>query len=250
MKFTLRQVVGAGACDPSGRLSVLGALTLVEDMVTAAMAKMRIDGMTTRREYGALMVFSKNHLRFLQPIYWQDEITVTCFVASQSAVRMQMDVCVKKAGAIAMYARTEICAVDEQSARIRRLDSVGVGKQVRPVRPLLDLVWTPLDGEGKLIDTVTVRTGNIDYAGHTNNVEYIRLLLNTFTLDEWRGMAPCDLQVAYLSQSFLGDKLSIYSHDRQIDADSGDNIQPAATHERLFTVKKDTQDVLRCAIRW
>lgn len=241
MKSTLQQVVGAGACDPSGRLSVLGALTLVEDAVTVTMAKMHIDGITVRREYGALMVFSKNHVRFLQPIHWQDKITVSCFVASQSAVRMHVDVCVKRAGDIVMYARTEVCAVDEQSGRIRRLDTVGVGKQVRTVRAPMDLDWTPLDGTGKLIDTVAVRTANIDYAGHTNNVEYIRLLLNTLTLDEWRGMAPCDLQVAYLNQSFLGDKLAIYACDNQIDD---------ATHERLFTVKKGDQDVLRCALRW
>ena len=241
MKFTMKQVVGAGACDPSGRLSLLGALTLVEDMVTTTMAKMQIDGLTVRRQYRALMVFSKNHVQFLQPIHWQDKITVSCYVASQSAVRMHVDVCVKKAGAIAMYARTEICAVDEQTARIRRLDTVGVGKQVRVVRAPLDLAWTPLEGEGKLIDTVTVRTANIDYAGHTNNVEYIRLLLNTLSLDEWRGMAPRDLQVAYLNQSFLGDKLAIYARDNQIDD---------ATHERLFTVKKGEQDILRCAVRW
>lgn len=240
MKYTLRQVVGAGACDPSGRLSVLGALTLVEDAVTAVMAKMKIDGITVRREYGALMVFAKNHVRFLQPIQWQDKITVSCFVSSKSAARLSVDVCVKKAGAIALYARTDVCAVDAQNGRIRRLETVGVGKQVSPVRPPYELTWAPFDGEGKLVDTVAVRTANIDYAGHTNNVEYIRLLLNTFTLDEWRGIAPRELQVAYLNQSFLGDQLLIYRRDNEI----------AATHERLFTVKKDTQDVLRCAIRW
>ena len=244
MKYTTKQVVGAGACDPSGRLSMLGALVLVEDAVTVTMAKMHIDGITVRKNYGAIMVFAKNHLQFFGDINWRDEITVSCFVADKSAVRMHLDVCVKKGGAIAMYARTEVCAVDEQTARIRRLDTVGVGAQVRVTRAPMELVWAPLDGEGGLLDTVAVQTSNIDYAGHTNNVEYIRLLLNTFTLDEWRGIAPRELQVAYLNQSFLGDRLAIHGRDTQIDAANG------VTHERLYTVKKGEQAVLRCAIRW
>ncbi len=242
MKLTTKQIVGAGACDPSGRLSLVGALTLIEDAITATLAKMELDGFTVHRKYGALMVFSKNHLRYLQSINWQDKITVSCFVSMKSPVRMNLDVCVKNdAGEIALYARTEVCAVDAQTGRLRRMDSVGVSEQVKVVRAPYDLPFEPMEGEGELIDTVTVRTGNIDYAGHTNNVEYIRLLLNTLTLDEWRGMAPLELQVAYLNQSFLGDNLSIYRFEKQNDI---------ASHERIYTIKKVDQAVLRCLIRW
>jgi len=249
MKLTMRQVIGAGACDPSGRLSVIGALTLIEDMVTATMAKMQLDGFTVREKYGALMVFSKNHFRFLQPLNWQDKITVSCYVAAKSAARMNVDVCVKKQdGAIALYARTEVCAVDAQTGRIRRMDTVGAGEQVKVVRAPYELTWKPLEGLGELADTVTVRTGNIDYAGHTNNVEYIRLLLNTFSLEEWRGMHPCELRVAYLNQSFLNDTLTIYRRDEQIAKTDANSV--GATHERIYTIKKGEQEVLRCAIDW
>lgn len=247
MKSVSRQIVGAGSCDPSGKLSLLGALTLVEDAVTATLEQMQINGMRMRREYGAVVVFAKNHVRFLQPLLWQDKIKVLCFVSAKSVARLTVDVCVKKAGAIALYARTEVCAVDEQTGRIRRMETVGVGKQVKVVRAPYDLVWQSFEGDGKLVDTVTVRTGNIDYAGHTNNVEYIHLLLNTFTLDEWRHMAPHELQVAYLSQSFLGDNLAIYACDREVDSGIG---VTNTKHERIFTVQKDTQPVLRCAVRW
>ena len=242
-RLTMRQTIGAGACDPSGRLSLVGALTLIEDAVTDTMAKLKIDGFTVRRKYGALIVFSKNHLRFLQSIGWQDKIKISCFVSAKSAARMNIDVCVTKAGKIAMYARTEVCAVDKETGRIRRMDSVGAGKQVKIMKAPYDLPWNPMEGEGKLVDNVTVRTGNIDYAGHTNNVEYIRLLLNTLTLDEWRGMAPQELQVAYLNQSFLGDSLSIYCCDKPVTGE-------VAKQERIYTVKKAEQEVLRCSIRW
>lgn len=240
--YTMRQNVGAGACDPSGNLSLIGALTLIQDAVTDTMAKLKIDGFTVRRKYGALIVFSKNHLRFLQAIGWKDKIKIACFVSSKSAARMSIDVCVKKTGKIALYARTEVCAVDIETGRIRRMETAGVGKQVKIVCPPYALTWEDMAGDGELLDTVKVRTSNIDYAGHTNNVEYIRLLLDTFTLDEWRSMAPSELQVAYLNQSFLDDSLSIYRAE----------LSPTDTsqHERIYTIKKAEQDVLRCRLRY
>lgn len=241
-KLTVRQVVGAGACDPSGGLSLVGALTLIEDAITATMAQLKLDGFTVRREYGALMVFAKNHLRFLEPIMWRDIIKVSCFISSQSAARLNVDVSVKKAGKIALYARTEVCAIDEKTGRIRRMDSVGAGKQVHVVRAPYDLSWQSMDGDGKLVDKVKVCTSNIDYAGHTNNVEYLRLLLNTFSLEKWRGMDVHELQVAYLSQSFLGDELAIYRCDLPTE-------YPAA-YDEVFTFKRADKDVLRCRLNY
>ncbi len=239
MILTLEQVIGAGMCDPNGRLSILGALTLMEDFVTATMDKMEINGFKMRREYNAVVVFSKNHVQFLKPICWNDKVTVSCFVSTKSMARLCVDVCVKNTqGEIAMYGRTEVCAVDVESGRIRRLDAVGIGDKVVAVPALSPMEWEPFEVAGELVENVTVRTSNIDYAGHTNNVEYIRLLLNTFSLDEWRGgIVPRELQVAYVSQSFLGDNLAIYRENR-------------SDNERLFIIKKGEQDVLRCVLRW
>ena len=244
MKVTVKQEIGAGACDPNGRLSLLGALTIVEDMVTATLDKMEINGIKMRSAYGALVVFSKNHVQFLQPINWQDQVTVACFISAKSLARLSVDVCVKNdAGQIAMYARTEVCAVDAENGRIRRLDTVGISDNLKVYAPLHAMEWVPLDNAEQLIETVKVRTANIDYAGHTNNVEYIRLLLNTFTLEEWRGgIVPREVQIVYASQSFLGDDLDIYCDNRE--------TQGALAHERLYTIKKQDQDILRCALRW
>ena len=180
----------------------------------------------------------------MQLIRWKEKVTVSCFISAKSVARLNVDVCVKnQQGEIALYARTEVCAVDVESARIRRLDAVGIGEKIRVYAPLVEMEWQAVDPAEQLVDTVTVRTANIDYAGHTNNVEYIRLLLNTFTLDEWRGgIATKELQVAYLNQSFLGDKLDIFATNREDEHTS--------THERIYTIKKAEQDVLRCAIKW
>ena len=244
MKTTVKQEIGAGACDPNGCLSLLGALTLVEDAVTASLDKVGINGINMRRDYGALVVFSKNHIQFLQPIRWQDQVTVVCFISAKSLARLSVDVCVKnQENEIAMYARTEVCAVDADSARIRRMDTVGIDDKIKALPPLHEMEWAPIDNAEQLIETVKVRTANIDYAGHTNNVEYIRLLLNTFTLEEWRGgITPRELQISYVSQSFFGDNLNIYCTNRKVNG-----VTP---NERLYTIKKNEQDVLRCALRW
>ena len=138
-----------------------------------------------------------------------------------------------------MYAHTEVCAVDVENARLRRLDAVGIGEDIRVYRALADIEWQQINKA----DTLTVRTSNIDYAGHTNNIEYIRMLLNTFTLEEWGGgIVPRELQIAYVSQSFLNDELSIYATNHK-----DENI---SLNEHFYTIKKGEQDVLRCVMRW
>ena len=243
MKYKCTQTISAGSCDPNGRLSLLGGLVLMEDVVTVALDKMQINGFNMRRKFGAVLVFSKNHVQFLQQIAWNEKVKITCFISAKSAARLSVDVCVKNARGLAMYGRTEVCAVDVTAGRIRRLDAVGIGQGIKVFEPLHAMEWSPIEPAQNLVENVVVRTGNIDYAGHTNNVEYIRLLLNTFTLEEWRGdIVPKEIQVAYISQSFLGNNLAIYSQDNKV-ADTSLN-------QRLFTIKKDDKDVLRCVIRW
>ena len=68
-------------------------------------------------------------------------------------------------------------------------------------------------------------------------------MLNTFTLEEWSGgIVPRELQIAYVSQSFLNDELSIYATNHKDENTS--------LNERFYTIKKGEQDVLRCVMRW
>ena len=60
-----------------------------------------------------------------------------------------------------------------------------------------------------------VRSGDIDVTHHTNNVTYITMLLDTFSVKELEAKRWEDVEVSYLNESFEGETLSIYRKERE-----------------------------------
>lgn len=51
---------------------------------------------------------------------------------------------------------------------------------------------------------------DIDTNKHTNNVAYLRMVLNCFSPDEFEAMKIDEFQINFLSQTFYGDEIKIY----------------------------------------
>lgn len=60
-----------------------------------------------------------------------------------------------------------------------------------------------------------VRSGDIDVTHHTNNVTYITMLLDTFSVKDLEAKQWEDVEVSYLNESFEGETLSIYRKERE-----------------------------------
>ena len=72
---------------------------------------------------------------------------------------------------------------------------------------------------------------NIDFAHHTNNKEYVRFILNTYTVREMETRAITEAEIKYLSQSHEGDVLSVCKQ-RNGNAD-------------IIAIEKDGEPILR-----
>lgn len=63
---------------------------------------------------------------------------------------------------------------------------------------------------------VKINYTNIDFAGHTNNKEYIRFALNTFSIQELTMCPIEELDIVYVNQTYENDDLTILkSSDRE-----------------------------------
>jgi len=211
MKLTNRRKVAASLTDFNANLSVLGAFQIVEDAVTEFMGDLKIDGLTAKREYGAVWVFAKTRIKFLKNLTWNDEYTVTCFISKISIVTINIDVGIKNAdGELCAYSRTELCALDLESGRIRKVSTVGVDDKIKTEAPLTDILFTKIDAENlPAAERIKIKYTNIDYAVHTNNKEYVRFMLNTYSLREMKNCPIREMEIVYVNQSFEGDELTI-----------------------------------------
>lgn len=228
--------IGAGLIGADTKLSVLGAFRIVEDAVTEMMAALKIDGLTVKRKYNAMWVFARNRIKLTGELQWGEDYTVESFITAFSLVRLNIETAVKnKFGEIAVYSKTELCALDLGTGRIMKTSEVGLNDKFIKERSLTDIAFTKFsDNELPQAGSVTVRSTNIDFSRHTNNVEYVRLLLNTYSVEEMLNSPIREIEVCYVSQSFENDVLQIY--------------KSTECNRDILLISKEGKPIVRCEV--
>ena len=197
--------------DPLANLSVIGCFQIAEETVTELMGKLKIDGITVKKAYNAVWVFAKSKLKVIRNIAWNEQYTVVGFISKVTRVSIDIDVEIKnKSDELCAYLRVELCALDLQSGKIRRVSTVGVDDSIQAETPETDLSFSKFDAENlPEVAQAKIKYTNIDFEGHTNNKEYIRFALNTFSIQEL-AMCPIEeLDIVYVNQTYENDDLTI-----------------------------------------
>lgn len=236
MIYTKQQLVGSGLIGSDAKLSTMGIFHVVEEGITECMAELHIDGSTVRREYNAFWVFTKNRVAIFGAAAWCETVTVESFISNISLVKLDIDTAIKNMqGELIAYSRCEMCALDVTTGRIRRTSSVGIDQNFVAEQSQTEVVFDKLDDSNlPVVDSVTVRYTNIDFSQHCNNVEYLRFLLNTYTVTDIFSRPIKEIQVDYVTQSYEGDMLTVH----KLSTDACD----------LLAIEKDGQTVVKCQI--
>ena len=211
MLYTKQSYVPASMCDAATKLSDIAVFQVVEDAVTELMGDLHIDGITAMREYDAMWVFVKNCIRIFRRPRWREEYETRCFVSGVSAVKLLIDTELRTPdGEPLIHSRLELCALDLKKGRIRRTGTVGVSADMIGGEPLPELAFARFPKETpQIMETVTVRSTNLDYCSHTNNVEYVRFILNTYPAATFQRRELRLLEIHYGNQTHEGDELQI-----------------------------------------
>lgn len=206
-----KQKVAASMSGSDECLSVFGIFQVVEDAITELTGELKIDGITEKEAYNAFWVFTKNRVKIFNRPKWNEEFNISCFISSKSLAKLNFDVLAKNAkNQLVFYARVEACALDYSTQRIRKLTTVGVGEDMCAEQPVMDVEFAKFNyTDLPLFETVRVRSTNIDMSHHTNNLEYLRFILNTYSVGELETRPIREIEVVYASQSFENDLLDV-----------------------------------------
>ena len=236
MIYTKQQIVGSTQVGANAKLSVMGLFGVVETAITECMGAQHIDGLTVRRLYDAFWVFTKNHIKILKLLTWGENFTIESYVSGISSAKLVVDTALKNMqGEIVAYSSCEMCALDVVTGRIRRTSTVGVDESFVAELPQMSVEFDKIDDDNlPMEETVTVRSTNIDFSQHCNNVEYLRFLLNTYPVQELVSRPIKAIEVCYVNQSYEGDELTIH----KLTTESRDTL----------SIKKDGKTVIKCAI--
>lgn len=236
MIYEKQQLTSSSLIGSDAKLSYIGLFEVIEDAITECMGALRLDGVTVKREYNAFWVFTKNKVKLFGSLVWGERFTVQSFVSSLSPAKMVVDTALKNSdGALVAYSSCEMCVLDVATGRIRRTSTVGIDETFSVEKPLSNVSFGKIDdAELPQVDSVTVRSSNVDYSKHCNNVEYLRFVFNTYSAEELCALAAKEIEVCYVSQSYEGDSLTVC---KTVSADRD-----------ILAVKKGNVTVVKCAI--
>lgn len=218
MIYEKNAIIPASMCDATTKLSVISIFQLVEDAVTDLMADLHIDGITAMREYGAMWVFVKNAIHILRRPEWREMYIIRSYISSFSAVKLLIDTEILSGTDRSPLARSrlELCALDLNSGNIRKASTVGITPDTQCFQTEEGPEFSRFPKkESEIIDKVRVLSTNIDYCSHTNNIEYVRFILNTYSVKDLAENEIDKIEIHYGMQTFENDILSIgkYSED-------------------------------------
>ena len=235
MKLIKHDKVRAAMTDPSVNLSLIGFFQISEETVTELMGELKVDGVTAQREYNAIWVITKCKLRVFGSIAWNEEYSVTGFISKISRATLNIDVEIRnKAEKLCGCLKTEICALDLNTGKIRKTSTVGIDESFTEESPEVEMDFSKFDTENlSEADRVQVKYASIDYAGHANNKEYIRFMLDTYTVAELKERPIKEMEVIYSGQSYEGDILSVCKKCGESD---------------IVAIRKDDGYIVKCEI--
>ena len=213
MKLKKTGVIPASYCDADVKLSAVGAFQMVEDLVTEMMGELGIDGLVCMQKYGAMWIFVRNRIELLRDLNWKDAYTAECYISKIGRGKLFVDTVLKASDdSLALVSRLEMCAVDLENGKLRKMDTVGLDGSILSEGSEYDMKYE----RGKFVqerlsDTVTVRASDIDYLHHTNNISYIRYLINQWSVEELSRRPVSAIEVQYAGQTHEGDELQIWA---------------------------------------
>lgn len=230
-----RQKLSASLTDTKAELSLVGACQIINDAVTEYMGELKIDNATFKNNYNAFWVYLKRKIVFLKPAKWDEDLVVRTFISSISLAKMEVDAEITNSvGEIVLRSRTELCVLDIETQKIKKLSGLGVSGSLETEEPL-DLEFSKFEG-GNLseIGKVKIKYCNIDFCRHTNNLEYIRFILDTYKVAEIENRKISEVMIKYVNQSFEGEEVVIKK------SKSG--------CKDFFLIERDMKPIIQCEI--
>ena len=252
MILTKKDRLPASYCGADVKLSVEGAFRIVEDMVTELMGDQHIDGVTCMREYGGMWVFVHNRIEMPVRPGWMDEYTIRSYISSFSKIRLYIDTIMEGTdGTVFLRSRLELCAVDLETGKIRKSETVGVGEKTPAEEGLFNISFTKTKTErAELLSEITVKPNDIDYCHHTNNISYVRYFMDQYGTDDLIEHPVSAIEVQYAAQTHERDKLELYRcrvKGAGTEGGAGGTGSGSGAID-AFVIEKDGAKVVSCSI--
>ena len=232
--------IGYSNCDRKVNLSVLNSLYLIQDMMTEYFGFLKSDNIILKSENNAIWVLAKTKVHFNKYPKWRDLIEGTVFTTGIKPIRVETEAQFKdKDNNVLFYANQETCVIDLTDRKIRKINTDNYPTGVQIKEGINKEKYLRLNTEFTEADKVyeqKIHSTDIDFSYHTNNVSYVKYILNSLNSDFIDSHKITDFEIHYINESKEGQKLSIYKKIKD--------------NEIEFLIKEENREIARANLKY
>jgi len=213
--YTRDYLVHVYETGPDGRLSPAGLLDYLQDIASAHAVQLGF-GMEDLNKSNRMWVLSRLYAVITEWPAWEAQLTVHSWHKGIDKLFSLRDYRVTTAtGRPVAAATSSWLTIDQTTRRIQRPDGLlALSSIAGPFENALlrnAEKLEPAGAEGRVTPAFPVRISDLDLNLHTNNVRYLKWVIDSYDLDFVLGHALCSVEVNYLAESRCGEEIVIRS---------------------------------------
>ncbi len=209
--------IDASMVDNHAYLRMDGIFNILQTMLTEYLKQYKADNISIKDNFNAAWLITKVLVKINKMPLWGTNITVKSYVVQKKSAKIILETIAKdKDENILFVAHDEMCPINLEKRRILRLTDIEFDPILLESNYLDNFEIIATDNL-ELSDSFNVKYIDIDFTNHTNNVSYIRYIINDLGLDFFEKYNITKIDVRYLAESRINDKLSILKNDNGND---------------------------------
>jgi len=224
--------------DSNAKLSLTSSVSLVQNMVTEYFESFKSDNLRIKLNNNALWVLTKTKLKFNILPTWRDKVFAEAYTTKNSAIRSESEILFSDNKNNLMFvAKQEYCVIDIDTRKIRKISSIDYPKDMEFGEEVYKETFSKIKEEfsdSNYIYKQKVYAPDIDFSHHTNNVIYVRYLLNTLSSEYLKDKEIDVFEIHYISESIEDDDLKIYKKEMENSVE--------------FLIKENDREVVRAIL--
>ena len=214
-KYTNEFTVDIDRCGPNERLGVIGTFNILQALATSHAYQLGIGAFDTW-DRGGYWVVTNTQVEFYNDVNLYETIVGETWPmeTDDKAFKMYRSYTIKHKKDLVAKAKSEWVVLSTKNNMPVPFKESGFPKNFKyckdiaieeePTKFVNDFVEEDKVGE------YVIQVTDLDLAIHTNNVKYVQIILNTFTLDEMTKKKVKSFEIKYASSCLLGEKIRIY----------------------------------------
>lgn len=213
--FAHKHTVHYSEVDGKFRLRLDSVLSTFQMLTFFHSTQMQVDAPTLAERCEAFWVLSRMKYEIRRLPTMGDDLLLTTWPTTVTPFRFLRDYTIEGASGESLIVGTsEWCTLDIHSRLLRKSSTIAYPfdmphwERRSGCAPFLKVRVAV--GEENYHHAHTVRFGDLDSNGHTNNVMYMRMALDTFAPEEFFDLPIVGVEMEYTTQSYFGDEVRIY----------------------------------------